>query len=161
MKVCGWQTHCCQKLVFQTKSMIFVSHIKSYFIKKQLIFLFLQMYFRGWYIAQLHRHIPQEGGWDIGAGRSSSNQPNSRILIETPCLAKPSRKKWQKESLWIHFNGKNTLNYFWLNAFVKVKNLKILPTTFIVTVERSTTYDGIHSAKSKFWQTFLVPSLSL
>jgi hypothetical protein len=38
-----------------------------------------------------------------------------------------------------------------MNAFGKVKNLTCLPSTFIVTVKNSTTYDRTHSAKSKIF----------
>ncbi len=69
-------------------------------------------------------------------------------------------KFWQTFLVVPSFSCKK-VNYFWSNAFGKVKILTNLPGTFIVTVKRSTTFDRTHSAKSKFWQTFLLPSLSL
>ncbi len=39
------------------------------------------------------RQIHQEEGWATGVGKSTSIQPNSRILIEKPQPAKPVRKK--------------------------------------------------------------------
>ncbi len=98
---------------------------------------------------------------DIGAGRSAPYGQTVRSLLRTPGCQSRLEKFDKKRVPWIHFNGKIALNYFWSNVFGKVKYLTNLPTTFIVTVKSSTTYDGTHSAKSKFWLTFLMPSLSL
>jgi hypothetical protein len=40
--------------------------------------------------------IPQEGQWDTDVGRSSSNGPKSRILIENPLTDKACLKKIAK-----------------------------------------------------------------
>ncbi len=40
----------------------------------------------------LQGFIPLVGGWDTGVGRSSSNEPNSRVIIENPWPAKNSQK---------------------------------------------------------------------
>jgi hypothetical protein len=55
------------------------------------------------YALQLRGHILQEGGWDTGVGRSSSNYSNIWNHIEKPL----ARLKFSKKSFWwIHFNGK-------------------------------------------------------
>ncbi len=57
-------------------------------------------------------------------------------------------QNFDKPSYYLHCHCKR-VNYLWLNAFGKFKILTNLPTTFIVTVKRSTTFDQTHSAKSK------------
>jgi hypothetical protein len=44
----------------------------------------------------LHGHVSQEGGWDTGAGISSSNWSNRKILIENPQGSKADQKILEK-----------------------------------------------------------------
>jgi hypothetical protein len=55
--------------------------------------------------------FPEIDGQDTGVGRSNFIQPNSRILIENPWLAKLARKIWQNVTL-NSLELKNTFNYF-------------------------------------------------
>ncbi len=43
------------------------------------------------YSAWLYKRVSLEGGWDTGVGRSSSIQPNCRILIENSLACKAGR----------------------------------------------------------------------
>ncbi len=70
---------------------------------------------------QLCRHIPKEGGWDTGVGRSHSIKPNCKILIESTlvgnaCQIYLAKSEFGKLNYW-----KNTFNYYGLNAFGKIK----------------------------------------
>ncbi len=56
----------------------------------------MQTYFWGGYAAQLSGHVPGEGGWDTGVGRSSSIQLNSRVLIENLLTGKAGHKNSTK-----------------------------------------------------------------
>ncbi len=75
------------------------------------------------YATLLSGHVAQEGGWDTGVGRSSSINPNSRILFENLLYGK------KLGQMMVSVNSlqlKNAIGYFSSNAFGKVKNLSNL-----------------------------------
>ncbi len=85
--------------------------------------------FRSGYYVHLCTYVPVEGGWDTGVGKSSSTEPDSRILIQNPVISKLLANKWQKVSLINSLQWKNTKKYLLANTFGKVKIWTILPTT--------------------------------
>jgi hypothetical protein len=81
------------------------------------------------YAARLCRHVPWEGGWDTGVGRSSSILQNSRILIVNPPSGFTDCKNLTKKEIDEHTSMEKYKNENSLVAFGKVKNLTNLPTT--------------------------------
>ncbi len=58
--------HLCGEKIANFLTILYVS---AFFL---LIILYCKRIFRGEYTALQREHIPQEGGWDTGVGRSSS-----------------------------------------------------------------------------------------
>jgi hypothetical protein len=109
------------KSEFQTLSVI-IFLTKSDFTKFCQIFYTCKCIFGERCTMQLCRHIPKEGGWDTGVGRSRSIKPNCKILIENTLAVKASQKNWQKVNLVNSLQWKNSFNNYGLNAFGKIKN---------------------------------------
>ncbi len=70
---------------------------------------------------QLLGRVPrEEGGIHVLTGKAATSQTVGSLL-RAPWPAKLRRKIWQNVSLANSLQCKNTLNYFQLNAFGKVK----------------------------------------
>jgi hypothetical protein len=84
------QTHSCQKWVCQYFSLIFKN--KKVYLSNLSILSNLLLGVVCHVSGTFPRHIPQEGGWDTGIGRSCFIKPNNRILIDNPFATESGQK---------------------------------------------------------------------
>ncbi len=73
------------------------------------IFIYSQTYFVCGCTIQRCRHVPLERGWDTGVGRSTSIQPKSKTLFESPAKLNQG-PFWEPQ--WSNFQFVQKFNHF-------------------------------------------------